>query len=445
MTTFANAEPTKRFFIEMLIRDITLEDAILDLIDNAVDSLCRLKQIDVSEKMLRETHMLDDITQLPLINIQITKDEFKIEDKCGGIDFESAKNEIFRFGKVLSSEQASLSVYGIGLKRAIFKLGRKIEIQSKTINSGFIVKIDVDEWIKEPDDWRFSIEEVNGASSSEEAGTIIIVQNLNEEILFRLNDGRFESNFNRLVSSAYPLFLDKHLRIHFNNIPIKPQMFPMGKSEKVKPAFKKFEYENVSITFFVGLSERIGGEWNTERAGWYVICNGRVVVFADKTQLTGWGDGSAQFVGKYRGFLGIAFFFSSNPEKLPWTTTKRGLNRESKVFQYAKGQMNIYSRPVLNFLNKMYSSGELEEPAERDVAEKIKSTELYDLASAEESSFKVSLERKRKKDTSSAIVRYKAQIKDLEKVRKALEKPDWSNSDIGKYALEYLIKQECTE
>src|SRR3990167_3502251 len=147
MTSFANAEPTKRFFIEMLTRDITLEDAILDLIDNAVDSLCRIASIDVSETMLHKAYAPASKTRLPLIDIQLTKHEFRIEDKSGGIDFAAAKNEVFRFGKVVSSEKASLSVYGIGLKRAIFKLGKEVEIRSQTVKNGFISQFLVDTWV----------------------------------------------------------------------------------------------------------------------------------------------------------------------------------------------------------------------------------------------------------------------------------------------------------
>jgi hypothetical protein len=33
----AGANPTKAFFVTMITRDITLEDCILDLIDNSVD------------------------------------------------------------------------------------------------------------------------------------------------------------------------------------------------------------------------------------------------------------------------------------------------------------------------------------------------------------------------------------------------------------------------
>ena len=40
-TTLINAGPTKRFFVEMLTRDIELADAILDLLDNCVDGIVR--------------------------------------------------------------------------------------------------------------------------------------------------------------------------------------------------------------------------------------------------------------------------------------------------------------------------------------------------------------------------------------------------------------------
>ncbi len=32
-----NAEPTKGFFVDMITRDISLEQAVLDLVDNSVD------------------------------------------------------------------------------------------------------------------------------------------------------------------------------------------------------------------------------------------------------------------------------------------------------------------------------------------------------------------------------------------------------------------------
>ena len=39
MSLKAKATPSKKLFLEMFTRDIFLEDAILDLIDNSIDSI----------------------------------------------------------------------------------------------------------------------------------------------------------------------------------------------------------------------------------------------------------------------------------------------------------------------------------------------------------------------------------------------------------------------
>ena len=41
MATIAKGSPTKEFFVEMLTRDIELNDAILDLLDNCLDGVVR--------------------------------------------------------------------------------------------------------------------------------------------------------------------------------------------------------------------------------------------------------------------------------------------------------------------------------------------------------------------------------------------------------------------
>ncbi|MBS0481598.1 MAG: hypothetical protein JSR96_05480 [Proteobacteria bacterium] len=38
----ARASPTKAFFVRMLTRDIELQDAILDLLDNCLDGILRV-------------------------------------------------------------------------------------------------------------------------------------------------------------------------------------------------------------------------------------------------------------------------------------------------------------------------------------------------------------------------------------------------------------------
>lgn len=73
-----DAKPTKEFFITMLTRDIPLNRAILDLIDNSVDAANSLM---INEK-------LQDLSNFR-IDIKLSKDEFNISDNCGGFDLET--------------------------------------------------------------------------------------------------------------------------------------------------------------------------------------------------------------------------------------------------------------------------------------------------------------------------------------------------------------------
>src|SRR5271157_5108186 len=113
---YANDFPTKRFFIEMLTRDISLEDALLDLIDNCIDGYCRTTGLSLSSSLISSTGNND---KKYFVNLDITDTKFVITDNCGGIDYEEARKTVFRFGRIESHFHSALSVYGIGLKRAI--------------------------------------------------------------------------------------------------------------------------------------------------------------------------------------------------------------------------------------------------------------------------------------------------------------------------------------
>ena len=93
----ANANPERRFFVDLITRDISLEDAILDLIDNAIDSLVRTRKINLYHDVVNATTPKRN-NGLGEIKIRLSAKQFEIEDNCGGIRFESARDDIFRFG-----------------------------------------------------------------------------------------------------------------------------------------------------------------------------------------------------------------------------------------------------------------------------------------------------------------------------------------------------------
>src|SRR5258708_31807430 len=100
----------------MFTRDITLEDCILDLIDNSMDSYLRTRQIDIKAEVFGQgegatpPHPGD-------IRIEFSPERFTITDNCGGIDRNAAANEVFCFGHTRDAKPpGGLSVYVIGLK-----------------------------------------------------------------------------------------------------------------------------------------------------------------------------------------------------------------------------------------------------------------------------------------------------------------------------------------
>ena len=133
------AAPTKNFFVNMLTRDIELEDAILDLLDNCTDGIQRaLQKRDGDDRF--------DSYDGFKANVTIEKGYFKIEDNCGGISIDRAKNFAFRMGRPteasdLDDDLYTIGTYGIGMKRAIFKMGRLCRVTSQTESEAFEVAI----------------------------------------------------------------------------------------------------------------------------------------------------------------------------------------------------------------------------------------------------------------------------------------------------------------
>ena len=104
--------PTKSFFIQMITRDITINDAIIDLLDNSIDGASKLRSDGNYEGLF--------------IDITINKYEFIVKDNCGGFSLEVAQKYAFRFGRPDEAPESTGSVgrFGIGMKRALFKMGK---------------------------------------------------------------------------------------------------------------------------------------------------------------------------------------------------------------------------------------------------------------------------------------------------------------------------------
>jgi hypothetical protein len=120
MATAARGLATKDFFVGMLTRDIELSDAILDLLDNCLDGIVR-------QKKEANKNQNPQFYKGYYSTLTIMQDKFIIEDNCGGIPREITEKYAFRMGRSsdkIDDDLPTVGIYGIGMKRAIFKIGR---------------------------------------------------------------------------------------------------------------------------------------------------------------------------------------------------------------------------------------------------------------------------------------------------------------------------------
>ncbi len=364
----AKAYPTKTFFVTMITRDITFEDCIFDLIDNSVDGASRSEG--------KHPINLDNRADLSKYRISIvaSSDKFSITDNCGGMTLNDAADHAFSFGRRASKayDAYSIGVYGIGMKRAAFKLGRRINVRSTFTDTDdsrttFAVPIDVTEWLSNDDPlWDFDIDD---AEHLDENGVEVVVQKLTREAQTALGNPGFIENLRRMIARDYSLYLKRGLNILINNQVIKGMPIELRKSDDIVPMRDNYEDEledegspednRVSVEIIAGMAapppestepdEKIDGE---KGFGWYVVCNGRIVLAADKSAVSGWGTSDwPQWHRQYTGFIGIVLFTASNAAALPLTTTKRSVDVSSNIFIGARLRMRDASKRWIAYTN----------------------------------------------------------------------------------------------
>jgi len=345
-----NAMPTKQFFVDMLVRDIPLERAVLDLVDNCIDGAKRLRPEE--EPNFQGLHVV----------ILMDNDHFEITDNCGGFDVETAREYAFRFGRPNQAKSTDYSIgqFGVGMKRALFKFGRYFEVHSTTQTEKWSMKVDVDEWERDETRWVFDFEKIeNGQFPEEDIGTRILVQRLRPEVARQFSSTHFQRELSRMIRSHQRQFLAFGLGIDFDGRHLTNTDLRIRSGGQFSPALEEYVLDEhtetpVNTRIVAGVSDSSPSD-----AGWYIVCNGRVILSADRSEATGWNsvseqkDGIPKYHNQYARFRGVVFFSCRSSGKLPWNTTKTGLDESSPVWQVTYPKMLDHTRVVINFLNML--------------------------------------------------------------------------------------------
>lgn len=356
------AYPAKAFFVRMLTRDIGLQDAILDLLDNCVDAIIRGYPNSTLSKKPYDSKWA---------RITLNDKEFSVSDNCGGISKKMALESVFVMGRrTLDSQEGTVGIYGIGMKRAIFKVGRLSIVTSDTAEDHWDVTI-TPSWMDDESDWDLPLNE-RMPCGDEVQGTTIVVQKLNEEVAQQFQNESFSKDLIKTIRTHYALILEKGFSVSVNGHEIRPRPVSLLSSESgLQPYVYKGTIDEVDVELAVGFykpipsQEEVDDEESMTRtaddAGWTICCNDRVVVYKDKTILTGWGDASVpRYHNQFIAITGLVQFRSKDPQKLPMGTTKRGIDGTSTVYLEVKQFMREGMKMFTDYTNRWKGQAERE-------------------------------------------------------------------------------------
>ena len=432
----ADAMPTKDFFVRMITRDISLEDCILDLLDNCLDGARR--SADAADGA--EVTSYDGFHA----HLDVSPDGFTIADNCGGISIGDAIDYAFHFGRRRDAPEDtdfSIGLYGIGMKRAMFKIGQDIEIRSSTADEGFRCTIPVEEWLAH-DRWEFEMDDADVVTPS---GTTVSIRTLNTGVADEFGDSVFVNNLTRIVARDYSRFIAKGFSIRINGSTVKGRRYTVRSSDEFRPYRVAYEDKGVQVAILAGMSAappddvQPSDRVRPEYFGWFVFCNDRVVLAADKTKRTVWGnEGFPMWHQQYHGFLGMVLFHSGDPNLLPWTTTKREVEENSPLYRRAVKEMKRATQPWIDYTNQR--KADLDEAKRKERGGAV--VPVFEIA--ENPVFRVPVEPS-KPSIPMANINYQKPRREVRRVGKALGNAAMAYRNIGKKTFEYFLKNEVGE
>ena len=350
-----HANQAKSFFVSMLIKDITLRDAIGDLVDNAVDAI----KARVADKNKLSGYKVE---------VTLSENEFTIKDNGQGMSTEVARTTAFNFGKAKDHQliDGSIGQFGIGMKRAFFKIGSFISVHSVTKTSRFDIDIDVPEWLTY-NEWEFSFKGdtlQENVAQTEETGFGVKITNLSDDAKASFVNGQFVNLLQKEIEYEHMLNIGKGLTIIINGYKLKETNVALVYNDEIKPTYWEKVNDDLTVKIMAGISTK-----SEDEGGWYVFCNDRLILAKDKSANTVWtgskGDGVPLWHAQYHRFRGFVFFEAKDSSKLPWNTTKTGMDMDSPVYQKVRGQMIIMTRQVMDLMDKLKSEKEKDNPEEK--------------------------------------------------------------------------------
>lgn len=443
-----NSSPSKEFFLNMITKDVTVESCILDLIDNSIDAYKREKE------KIKHGNIE--------ISYSIADDFFSINDNCGGMSKEIAVNKAFRFGNERDRDAGTLGMYGIGMKRSIFKIGSDFIVESRTDTDSYKVYMNRDEWTNLKDEktnddiWKFHLDDVN---LSFDNGVHIEIKKLSDSLKTYLKMRNNVETLREKIGSAYRELLENGITISINGEKIHYSSEILYKAGFLKPyvnSYKIGKNKEITIKIIAGV-----GDPSPKDAGWNIICNGRAVIQKDRTELTGWestydseeengvdeafqGKIIPAFHNDFARFRGYVYIDCEDPNQLPLNTTKDSIDQQHFVYQFIFQEMRNVMRRILPDLRRLQETiRDCKREAKIPPNEEFQQQKVTTYMSSEKTEFRLELSEYHATERKKMIPLYlKEEIVEEWKTHFQAETNKALGEEIKKFVQERLIIDE---
>lgn len=349
-----DTRPTKRVVVESLTRDATVRACIFDLIDNSIDAARDRLFAGLPTDAERE---LPDSFAGFRISISLSGTGFKIEDNCGGIPVAALRDMVMRFGKA-SAHQHGIGVFGVGLNRALFKLGRVSHLKTDTGNQRAELLLRVEEYLADDNDWNLPAEEFD---STGQVGTEIEIRQPPADVAQDYSSAAWVRDLFEEIGHRYSRFIARHLEIRVNGDLARGNEIALRENGPF-PVEHRYYRTDAGVSVYVQCGEHAqhlfkGEDGHNDHAnraltddyGWTVLCNDRAILTSDTSQKTGW---ETRFHTEFYGFVGSVSFACEDASKLPWNTTKDDVDLNNSAYQMALVDMKAFAEKWRVFSRK---------------------------------------------------------------------------------------------
>lgn len=195
------------------------------------------------------------------------------------------------------------------------------------------------------------------------------ITELSDDSKLSFDNDTFITTLQKEIELEHMLNINKGLKIKIGDYTLKSNHITLVNDDNIKPTYWEKIEKNQTVKILAGISTK-----DAEDGGWYIFCNDRLILGKNKTEETVWtgskGDGVPLWHAQYFRFRGYVFFEAEDSSRLPWNTTKTGMDLDSPYYKEVRAKMINMTRQVMDLLDKLKEEKEKDNPDENQTLNK---------------------------------------------------------------------------